>query len=96
MCWQLDPTKGPGRVRRRMMRAPLTIPRKHILPEGWRGGREGGEEKKEGKEKKEGEEDEGEWEGRVCVTVAHFSIGTLLSPVLLCVSTSENTALIHL
>ena len=31
MCWQLDPTEGPGRVRRRMMRAPLTIPNKHIL-----------------------------------------------------------------
>ena len=31
MCWQLDPTEGPGRVRRRMMRAPLTIHSRHIL-----------------------------------------------------------------
>lgn len=31
MCWQLDPTEGPGRVRQRMMRAPLTIHRRHIL-----------------------------------------------------------------
>lgn len=40
------------------MRAPLTIPRKHILPESRRGGREGGEEE---------EENEGEWEGSICV-----------------------------
>ena len=31
MCWQLDPTEGPGRVRRRMMRAPLTIHNRHIM-----------------------------------------------------------------
>ena len=68
MCWQLDPTEGPGRVRRRMMRAPLTIPRKHILPEGWGGGREEG---------KEEEEDEGEREGRICVTVS-CSVDSLL------------------
>ena len=33
MCWQLDPTEGPGRVRRRMMRAPRTINERHLLPE---------------------------------------------------------------
>ena len=41
MCWQLDPTEGPGRVRRRMMRAPLTIPFKHILSDREDGVREG-------------------------------------------------------
>lgn len=44
MCWQLDPTEGPGRVRRRMMRAPLTIPSKHILSDAQRRVREGEEE----------------------------------------------------
>ena len=33
MCWQLDPTEGPGRVRRRMIRVPRTVSDKHILPE---------------------------------------------------------------
>lgn len=33
MWWQLDPTEGPGRVRRRLMRAPRTINDKHLLPE---------------------------------------------------------------
>ncbi len=31
MCWQLDPTEGPGRVRRRMMRAPRAVSNKHFL-----------------------------------------------------------------
>ena len=49
MCWQLDPTEGPGRVRRRMMRAPLTIPSRHILPDAQsanRKGEEGGRSRK--------------------------------------------------
>ena len=33
MCWQLDPTEGPGRVRRRMMRAPRTVNDRHFLQE---------------------------------------------------------------
>ena len=33
MCWQLDPTEGPGRVRRRMIRVPRTVDDKHFLPE---------------------------------------------------------------
>lgn len=36
MCWQLDPTEGPGRVRRRMIQVPRTVEDKHILPEGLR------------------------------------------------------------
>ena len=40
MCWQLDPTEGPGRVRRRMMRAPLTIPPRLILSDTPGGSRE--------------------------------------------------------
>ena len=32
MCLQLDPTEGPQRVRRRMMRAPTTVHEKHLLP----------------------------------------------------------------
>ena len=32
MMWQLDPTEGPGRVRRRMMRAPHTVNERHLLP----------------------------------------------------------------
>ena len=49
MCWQLDPTEGPGRVRRRMMRAPLSIHSRHIMSEtpqrepGGERGRERGE-----------------------------------------------------
>ena len=34
MCLQLDPTEGPQRVRRRMMRAPTSVHEKHLLPEG--------------------------------------------------------------
>ena len=34
MCWQLDPTEGPQRVRRRMMRAPTTVHEKHLLSDG--------------------------------------------------------------
>ena len=33
MSWQLDPTEGPSRVRRRMMRAPRTIDEKFLMPE---------------------------------------------------------------
>lgn len=33
MCWQLDPTEGPSRVRRRLIRVPRTTEEKHILPE---------------------------------------------------------------
>ena len=33
MCWQLDPTEGPGRVRRRMMRAPRTCDDRFLLEE---------------------------------------------------------------
>ena len=33
MCWQLDPTEGPGRVRRRMIRVPQTIQDRHFLSE---------------------------------------------------------------
>lgn len=33
MCLQLDPTEGPQRVRRRMMRAPTSVHEKHLLPE---------------------------------------------------------------
>ena len=32
MGLQLDPTEGPQRVRRRMMRAPTTVHEKHLLP----------------------------------------------------------------
>ncbi|XP_063958609.1 lysosomal-trafficking regulator-like isoform X1 [Lytechinus pictus] len=31
--WQLDPTEGPGRVRRRLQRCHLLIPKKFFLPE---------------------------------------------------------------
>ncbi|PIK55130.1 putative lysosomal-trafficking regulator-like [Apostichopus japonicus] len=31
--WQLDPTEGPGRVRKRLQRCHLDIPRKFFLPE---------------------------------------------------------------
>ena len=31
-CWQLDPTEGPGRVRRRLQRCHLHIPRQFFLP----------------------------------------------------------------
>lgn len=34
MCLQLDPTEGPQRVRRRMMRAPTSVHEKHLLPDG--------------------------------------------------------------
>ena len=33
MCWQLDPTEGPSRVRRRLVRAPRTTDEKFLLPE---------------------------------------------------------------
>ena len=33
MCWQLDPTEGPGRVRRRLMRVPRVTNERHLLPE---------------------------------------------------------------
>jgi len=33
MCWQLDPTEGPGRVRRRLIRAPRTVSSRHFLEE---------------------------------------------------------------
>ena len=33
MWWQLDPTEGPGRMRKRMMRTPRYINDKHLLPE---------------------------------------------------------------
>ena len=33
MVWQLDPTEGPGRVRRRMMRAPRNVDERHLLPD---------------------------------------------------------------
>ena len=52
MCWQLDPTEGPGRVRRRMMRAPLTVARRYIISE-TRSGRGGEREEEEGKDKGE-------------------------------------------
>ena len=60
MCWQLDPTEGPGRVRRRMMRAPLTINRKHILLEAGKNDENPPEEKEEKEEEGEdnGEEEE--------------------------------------
>ena len=74
MCWQLDPTEGPGRVRRRMMRAPLTISRKHILldartndkePPKKKEAEEGEEERKEGEEGEDnGEEEEQCMRGR--------------------------------
>ncbi|XP_055879864.1 lysosomal-trafficking regulator-like isoform X2 [Biomphalaria glabrata] len=31
--WQLDPTEGPGRVRKRLQRCHLNIPKKFLLPE---------------------------------------------------------------
>eukprot|EP00057_Strongylocentrotus_purpuratus_P021656 XP_011676130.1 PREDICTED: lysosomal-trafficking regulator-like [Strongylocentrotus purpuratus] len=31
--WQLDPTEGPGRVRRRLQRCHLLIPKKFFLPD---------------------------------------------------------------
>lgn len=33
MCWQLDPTEGPSRVRRRLMRGPHTTDEKFLLHE---------------------------------------------------------------
>ena len=33
LWWQLDPTEGPGRMRKRMMRVPRFINAKHLLPE---------------------------------------------------------------
>lgn len=33
MWWQLDPTEGPGRMRKRLMRTPRYINDKYILPE---------------------------------------------------------------
>jgi hypothetical protein len=35
MCWQLDPTEGPSRVRRRLIRAPRVTDKKFLLPEAW-------------------------------------------------------------
>jgi len=31
--WQLDPTEGPNRERRRLQRCYLTIPNKYLLPD---------------------------------------------------------------
>ena len=42
MCWQLDPTEGPCRERRRLMRVPRNIDSKYIL-------NDGGETESEGK-----------------------------------------------
>lgn len=33
MCWQLDPTEGPCRERRRLMLVPRNIDSKYILDE---------------------------------------------------------------
>lgn len=35
MCWQLDPTEGPSRVRRRLIRSPRNTDEKFLLPEAW-------------------------------------------------------------
>ena len=34
MCWQLDPTEGPCRERRRLMQVPRSIDDKYVLDEG--------------------------------------------------------------
>jgi len=34
MCWQLDPTEGPCRERRKLMLVPRNIDSKYILDEG--------------------------------------------------------------
>ena len=41
MCWQLDPTEGPCRERRRLMRVPRNIDDKYILNEGVKNSKEG-------------------------------------------------------
>jgi len=41
MCWQLDPTEGPCRERRRLMRVPRNIDNKYILDEGAKSNKEG-------------------------------------------------------
>ena len=41
MCWQLDPTEGPCRERRRLMRVPRNIDDKYILDEGVKSSKEG-------------------------------------------------------
>lgn len=33
MSWQLDPTEGPGRVRKRLMRCHLGIEKRFLTPE---------------------------------------------------------------
>ena len=41
MCWQLDPTEGPCRERRRLMRVPRNIDDKYILDEGVKSDKQG-------------------------------------------------------
>ena len=41
MCWQLDPTEGPCRERRRLMRVPRNIDDKYILDEGMKSNKQG-------------------------------------------------------
>lgn len=41
MCWQLDPTEGPCRERRRLMRVPRNIDDRYILDEGLKDDKEG-------------------------------------------------------
>ena len=41
MCWQLDPTEGPCRERRRLMQVPRNIDDKYILDEGMKSTNEG-------------------------------------------------------
>ena len=41
MCWQLDPTEGPCRERRRLMRVPRNIDDKYILDEGIKSNKQG-------------------------------------------------------
>ena len=41
MCWQLDPTEGPCRERRRLMSVPRNIDDKYILDEGVKSDKQG-------------------------------------------------------
>ena len=41
MCWQLDPTEGPCRERRRLMQVPRNIEDKYVLDEGAQSAHEG-------------------------------------------------------